>query len=120
MESGQPSGIALGHRLNDRGFESLQGVRIYLFITASRPALGPTQPRIEWVPVAVSLGVKRPGREANHSPPSSAEVTPTPPLPNKPSWGKEIQWEGVNWIHLAQDRIRRRTIANMVMNLPVP
>jgi hypothetical protein len=34
-------------------------------------------------------GVKRPGREADHSPPSSAEVTNggvTPPLPNISSW----------------------------------
>jgi len=37
-------------------------------------ALGPTQPPIQWVPRALSLGVKRPGREADHSPPSSAEV----------------------------------------------
>jgi hypothetical protein len=29
---------------------------------------------IEWVPKALSLGVKRPGRESDHSPPSSAEV----------------------------------------------
>jgi hypothetical protein len=36
--------------------------------------LGPTQPPIQWVPGAVSLGVKWPGREADHSPPSSAEV----------------------------------------------
>jgi hypothetical protein len=35
---------------------------------------GPTQPPIQWVPGALSLGVKRPGREADHSPPSSAEV----------------------------------------------
>jgi hypothetical protein len=40
----------------------------------SRPALGPTQPRIQWVPGAPSLGVKLPGREADHSPPSSDEV----------------------------------------------
>jgi hypothetical protein len=33
-----------------------------------------TQPPIQWVPGALSLGVKRPGREAVHSPPSSAEV----------------------------------------------
>jgi hypothetical protein len=44
-----------------------------LFTTVSRPALGPTQPLIQWVPATLSLGVKRPGREADHSPQSSAE-----------------------------------------------
>jgi hypothetical protein len=34
----------------------------------STPALGSTQPPIQWVP-----GVKRPGREADHSPPTSAK-----------------------------------------------
>jgi hypothetical protein len=29
---------------------------------------------IQWVPGALSLGVKRPGSEADYSPPSSAEV----------------------------------------------
>jgi hypothetical protein len=33
-----------------------------------------SKPPIQWVPRALSLGVKRPGREADHSPPSSAEV----------------------------------------------
>jgi hypothetical protein len=33
---------------------------------------GPTQPPIQWVPGALSLGVKWPGREADHPPPSSA------------------------------------------------
>jgi hypothetical protein len=37
-------------------------------------ALGPTQPPIQLVWWAVSSGVKRPGCEADHSPPSSAEV----------------------------------------------
>jgi hypothetical protein len=37
-------------------------------------ALGPTQPPIQWVPGPLFLGVKRSGREADHSPPSSAEV----------------------------------------------
>jgi hypothetical protein len=41
---------------------------------ASRPAQESTQPPILWVSGALSLGVKRPGREANHSPPSSAEA----------------------------------------------
>jgi hypothetical protein len=35
---------------------------------------GPTQPPIKWVPGALSLGIKRQGREANHSSPSNAEV----------------------------------------------
>jgi hypothetical protein len=40
----------------------------------SRLALGPTQPPIQWVPGALSPGVKWPGHEADYSPPSSAEV----------------------------------------------
>jgi hypothetical protein len=32
------------------------------------------QTPILWVPGALSPGVKRPGREADHSPPTSAEV----------------------------------------------
>jgi hypothetical protein len=31
-------------------------------------ALGATEPPIQWVPETLSLGVKRPGREADHSP----------------------------------------------------
>jgi hypothetical protein len=57
--------------------------------TASRTALGPTQPSIQWVTGALPLGTKRPGREADHSPPSSAEVKAGVELylhsPNKPS-----------------------------------
>jgi hypothetical protein len=34
----------LGYGLDDRGFESRQGLGIFLFTTVSRPALGPTQP----------------------------------------------------------------------------
>jgi hypothetical protein len=37
-------------------------------------ALGPTQPPIQWVPGALSLGVKQLGREADHSPPASSKV----------------------------------------------
>jgi hypothetical protein len=67
-------GTALGYGLDDQGFKSRQGLGIFLFTTASRTALGPTQPPIQWVPGAPSLGVKQPGREADHSPPSSAEI----------------------------------------------
>jgi hypothetical protein len=48
-------------------------MRIFLFTTASRPDLVPTQPPIQWVPGALSLWVKRPDRESDHSP-FSAEV----------------------------------------------
>jgi hypothetical protein len=67
----------LGYGLNDRRFESRQGLGIFLFTTASRPALGPIYPPIQWVPEALSLGVKRPGRKADHSHPSTADVTNT-------------------------------------------
>jgi hypothetical protein len=62
--------------MDDRGsrvrFPAGQG--IFLFTTASRTTLGPTQPSIQWALGALSLGVKRPGRVADRSPPSSVEV----------------------------------------------
>jgi hypothetical protein len=56
------------------GFDYWRGLEIFLFTTAFRTELGPTQHPIQWVPGAVSLGIKRPEREAHHSPPSSADV----------------------------------------------
>jgi hypothetical protein len=67
-------GIALRCGLDDQGFESRHGLGIFLFTPASRQALRPTQPPTQWVPGALSLGVNRSGRVADHSPPSSAEV----------------------------------------------
>jgi hypothetical protein len=61
----------MGWTIGVLGFNSRQGLGIFLFTTASRTVLGPTQPPIKWVPRALSL---RPGREADHSPPSSDEV----------------------------------------------
>jgi hypothetical protein len=75
-----------GIRYSDRlgagwpGFDSRQ-CKIFLFTTASRPTLGPTQPP--------SLGVKWQGCEAEHSPPSSGEVkkgAAIPSLPHTSSW----------------------------------
>jgi hypothetical protein len=65
---------ATGWTMGGSRVDSHRGLGIYLFTTASRTALGPTQSPIKWVPGALSLGVKRPGREADHSLPSSAEV----------------------------------------------
>jgi len=44
------------------------------FATASRHAQGPIHPPIQWVPGALTPGVKRPVLEADHSTSSSAEV----------------------------------------------
>jgi hypothetical protein len=51
-----------------------RNLRIFLFTTASRTVLGPTQPHIHWLPGAPSPEVKRPKREAHHSPPPITDV----------------------------------------------
>jgi hypothetical protein len=33
---------------------------------------------------------------------------------------REIEWAGVDWIELAEDRDKWRALVNMVMNLRVP
>jgi hypothetical protein len=83
-------GIATGYGLDDRrvGSSTPGRVKNFLFSTSSRPALGSTHPRIQWVLGALSSGVKRPGREVDHLPPASAEVkkmwiyTSTPHTPS--------------------------------------
>jgi hypothetical protein len=54
---------------------------------------------------ALSLRVKRPGREADHSPPSSAEVKERVKLhlysPNTPSWcGAQLKSAGTNLLNI--------------------
>jgi hypothetical protein len=65
----EPWHWAMGRTIGVLGFDSWRGLGIFLFTTVSRTALGPTQPPIQRVSGALSLGVKRPGREADHSPP---------------------------------------------------
>jgi hypothetical protein len=60
---------------------SRQGQKSFPFSTTSRSALGP----IQRTRGSLSPGIKRPGHEASHSSPSSAEVKngrATPPLPH--------------------------------------
>jgi len=47
-------------------------VPLALLVKDSYRPWGPPQSPIQWIPRALSLGVKRPEREAGHSPPSSA------------------------------------------------
>jgi hypothetical protein len=63
----------------------LQDSLIYSVQTGS----GAHQPHIQWALEDLSPGVKRPGREADHPFPSSAEVNnggAIPPLSNMSSW----------------------------------
>jgi hypothetical protein len=58
-----------------RGLISSPGRVSNCFFSAStRPTLGPNQPPIQCAPGALSPREKRPEREADHSPPTSAEV----------------------------------------------
>jgi hypothetical protein len=64
---GEPSSsvdIATGYGVDDPGIEFRLGRG---FPNLSRPALGPTQPPVQWVP-GRSRGIKRPRRDADHSP----------------------------------------------------
>jgi hypothetical protein len=51
--------------------------KLFLLSTSSRPVLGLNQLPIQWVPGALSPGVKRPGRESDHSPSIAAEAENT-------------------------------------------
>jgi hypothetical protein len=63
---------ATGWTIGILRFDFRRRLGIFIFTIASRTSLGPTQLHNQWVPGALSLGVKRPGREVG--PPSSAEV----------------------------------------------
>jgi hypothetical protein len=77
-------GIATRYGLDGPGIESRWRRD---FQRPSSPALGPTQPPVQWGP---GNGVKRPGRGVDHPPPSSAEVKERVELylysSSRPSW----------------------------------
>jgi hypothetical protein len=76
MDNSSPCGTV--HKTEETGvlrFDPRQRQRIFPLASVSRPALGPTQPPVQWVTgVLLPGGKARPGRDAGHSPPSSAEV----------------------------------------------
>ena len=67
---GSVVGIATGYELDGPVIESRW---VQDFPHLSRPAMGPTQPPVQWVP-GLSRGKERSGRDADPSPASSAVV----------------------------------------------
>jgi hypothetical protein len=117
----------LDYRLDNQGSRVQFPVwlRIFLFTTMSRMALGPTQLPIHWVPGALSMVVKWPGHEADHLPLSSAEIKEWVELylysPNAPSWCgaqlKKKHWDNFypftyTMLNTVQATARRRTCIN--------
>jgi hypothetical protein len=87
MEVDSSASIVTGYGTDTTRVRFLAGIRdFFLYSIASTLALEPIQPPIQWVPAALSLGLKWHGREADHSPPSRAEVNnggAIPPLPHE-------------------------------------
>jgi hypothetical protein len=69
-------GVATCYGLDNQGggSSSPSMVKNFYFSISSRPAMGSTQPPVKWVPEGSLPGVKRQGREADNSPPTSADV----------------------------------------------
>jgi hypothetical protein len=104
------------------GFDSRLGLGIFLFTTAYRTALGPTQPPIQWVPGVLSLGVKRPEREADHSSPSSAKPNEWVELyvhsPNTPSWRGAQLKHGDNFTFTWLTLVQVKAVVAKLITLP--
>jgi hypothetical protein len=79
--------MATGYEVDERatGIQFLAEARKLVFSTMSRQPLGSTQPHIQCMQGTFSPNVKWLGCEANHSPPSTADIknawiySPTPP-----------------------------------------
>jgi hypothetical protein len=79
LEPGWLSRYSDGLRAGSSGFE------IFLYFTASSHVLGPSQSPIQWIPWALSPGVKLSWRETVHRLEASAEIKnrgAIPPLPH--------------------------------------
>jgi hypothetical protein len=51
--------LATGWTTERSRFDTRQSMRISPLVSVSRPAVGPTQPHVQWVPGVLSPGIKR-------------------------------------------------------------
>jgi hypothetical protein len=87
MYSSRESSVIIATGLS--GFDSWQRQEMFLYSTASIPALEPTQPPVQLMPGVLSSRKNQPGLETDHSPPSSDEIIyggAIPPLSHMSSW----------------------------------
>jgi hypothetical protein len=70
-------GVATGYGLDGQGVGVRVPIGSRIFLSPCRSDYEATQPHIQWVPGTLSPEVERSGREADHSPPTSAEVKET-------------------------------------------
>jgi hypothetical protein len=87
MIAGIAQWYSAGLRAGWSGVSVLAGARNFsLHHRVRTGSVGLTQSPVQWIPGTLSLRVKRPGRETDHTPPFSAEVknawsyTSTPPV----------------------------------------
>jgi hypothetical protein len=97
----------MGWTNKDSGFDSWQRKDIFicLFSATSRPALRPTQPPVKWVLGSFARDMWQGLRRW---------------VDNIKMDLRDIGWDGVDWIDMAQDRDQWRALVNTVLNLRVP
>jgi hypothetical protein len=92
----------MGWMTKESWFNSRYGQEIFLFSIASSPAVGPTQPPIQWALRAVFLGVKQPRHEADSPPPTSVKVKNGGTIPSLPHvfmvWHLIKHWDNFTFI----------------------
>jgi hypothetical protein len=86
---GTSIGIAAGYGLDGQGSITGRGKGLFSPLQSPHLLCGPTEPLIRWVPRAISPELKRPRREADHSPPFNTQVKKVGairPLPHTSTW----------------------------------
>jgi hypothetical protein len=89
QERNRDSSVRYSHGLDGQGSIPYTSKRLFSTPHCPDRLWNPTQSPIQWVPGDISLGVKRLGREADNSPPSSTVVkndVAIPLLQHTSSW----------------------------------